>query len=150
MRRLDPRALSKVCPKCKEEKARDKFGPCKSRGDGLHSWCKRCMVLSSERYRKENPEWFEKNKKATYLRRYGLTPDDFDSMLAAQGGRCAICQSSPSKTRRLAVDHDHKTGKIRQLLCDNCNRGIGHLKDSVLILRSAIEYIERHSKEKES
>lgn len=83
------------------------------------------------------------------LRRYGLTPDELANMIATQGNRCAICGESPDPNgikaaSRLHVDHDHSTGQVRQLLCNNCNRGIGYLKDDPVLVRAAADYIERH------
>ena len=75
--------------------------------------------------------------------KYGITLQDYDNLLAAQNGVCAICGTPPGK-RRLAVDHDHKTGAVRGLLCVNCNVALGRLQDNVDILQSMIEYIERH------
>ena len=63
-------------------------------------------------------------------------------MLAAQGGCCAICGTSDTgKRKAFAVDHNHDTGKIRGLLCSNCNTGIGNLRDNVELLERAIDYL---------
>lgn len=84
--------------------------------------------------------------------KYGLTQADVDAMLASQGGGCAICglaekkaDSRSGKTVEICVDHNHETGKVRGLLCDQCNRGIGLLGDSVETLRAALAYLERHA-----
>ena len=61
--------------------------------------------------------------------RYGLTPEEYQSILTRQNGACAICQRHPRK-RRLAVDHDHGDGHVRGLLCDRCNRGLEWVADS--------------------
>ncbi len=81
-------------------------------------------------------------------RNYGITLSQYDSLLKEQSGVCAICKSPPSNngkraTGRLHVDHNHLTGKIRGLLCSNCNTAMGLLKDNVLILRASIDYILR-------
>ena len=65
--------------------------------------------------------------------RYGITMDEFDVMKNNQGGVCAICNGK-NNDRDLAVDHCHTTGKVRGLLCGNCNRGIGYFKDSKILL----------------
>lgn len=75
------------------------------------------------------------------LKKYGITEVDYQTLLAKQNGGCAICGSSGR--RRLDVDHDHLTNKIRGLLCNNCNRGLGHLKDDPALLRLAATYLER-------
>lgn len=75
-----------------------------------------------------------------YLRRYGLTAACFQKLMKKQRGVCAIC-GEPPKTKRLAVDHCHKTNKVRGLLCDGCNHGIGMLKDNPGLCRKAAKYL---------
>jgi hypothetical protein len=76
---------------------------------------------------------------------YGIGLKEYDAMFKAQNGICAICSQEPPNhhKKRLNVDHCHSTGKIRGLLCDACNRGIGLLKDSPVILNNAISYLAR-------
>lgn len=79
-----------------------------------------------------------------YSRTYGLTVAQVDAMLAAQDGACAICQTqNPSRGRTLGwfVDHDHKTRLVRGILCNNCNRAIGLMKDDPSILERAVAYL---------
>ncbi len=82
-------------------------------------------------------------------KKYGITPEQYDELLALQRGVCAICgQPERSKTRNghvkaLAVDHDHETGEVRGLLCDNCNRGLGHFKDDAERLAAAVAYLRK-------
>lgn len=84
-----------------------------------------------------------------YRKKFGISTAEYEAMLVAQNGVCKICHRQETivdfhtgNVKRLAVDHDHKTGKVRGLLCDMCNRGIGMLQDSPLVLRLAAEYIE--------
>jgi hypothetical protein len=74
---------------------------------------------------------------------YGISLSTYDLMFIEQGGVCAICHLPQKSTRneRLAIDHCHETGKVRGLLCDGCNRGIGLLKDDYRILSSAASYL---------
>ena len=76
-------------------------------------------------------------------RTYGLSKADFDVMLDKQNGKCAICkkEAPTHHKKRLNVDHCHKTGAIRGLLCDACNRGIGLFKDNPELLQKAISYL---------
>ncbi len=90
-------------------------------------------------------------KKYTYLKRYGITKEDYDKMFAEQKGLCAICTKPESnfdqraqRIKLLAVDHCHKTGKVRGLLCHKCNTSIGLFKESVDIIESAIKYLKRN------
>jgi hypothetical protein len=79
----------------------------------------------------------EKRLKQTY----GISEDDYQAMLKAQGGVCAICERH-QRYQRLCVDHCHKTNKVRGLLCTRCNRNIGRFYDSVRLLRRAADYLE--------
>jgi len=80
------------------------------------------------------------NKSRMLKRAYGITLDDFDAMVAEQGGRCAICGVDPP---RLSVDHDHATGQVRGLLCDSCNNGLGRFRDNPDSLMAAAAYLLR-------
>ena len=78
-------------------------------------------------------------RKTHLLRNYGITLEDYDKMYNSQQGKCAICKDT---YEILCIDHDHTTNKIRGLLCDKCNRGIGYLKESKEIFINAIKYLE--------
>lgn len=86
------------------------------------------------------------NERDAYLRRrYGITEGDYDAMGAAQEWRCAICiREFPPNGHDLRVDHNHKNGVVRGLLCNECNTGLGLLDDSSLRLAAAIVYLEHH------
>jgi hypothetical protein len=73
----------------------------------------------------------------------GVTPEQYDEMLSAQGGTCAICEQVDHLGRRLAVDHDHETGEVRGLLCGRCNTMLGQMNDDPELLRRAASYLER-------
>jgi hypothetical protein len=72
---------------------------------------------------------------------YGIQPDDYDKMYAAQAGKCAICRRATGLTRRLSVDHDHATGKVRGLLCRVCNDMLGHARDDIEFFARAMQYL---------
>lgn len=79
-------------------------------------------------------------------RNYGITLADYDAMLAAQDGRCAICKTDVPKGKgRFSVDHDHVTGKVRALLCNTCNAGLGQFKDDPALVLEAAAYLQRHA-----
>ncbi len=82
-----------------------------------------------------------------HLRRtYGIDGGMYDQMLADQGGSCAICrQPQQSQRQRLAVDHCHKTGAVRALLCTSCNAAIGALRDDIDLILAAAAYVENHA-----
>lgn len=128
----------KTCKKCKETKPLSEYYVCKR--DGIVARCKACMKRHSKKHYVENPEKF---RERLLVRKYGLTIEDYDAMLENQGGSCAICNTTdPRGHGRFHVDHNHKTGVVRGLLCTDCNTGIGSLKDSPEHLRAAAIYLE--------
>lgn len=98
-------------------------------------------------YQKEYRKTFAKGYTDSDLKyQFGISLADYSQMIKDQENRCAICGQPETHKRNgrikaLAVDHDHKTGKVRGLLCFDCNTGIGKLKDSVELLQSAIRYL---------
>jgi Recombination endonuclease VII len=78
---------------------------------------------------------------AALLRRYGITREDYWDLYRAQGGHCAICLRATGKSKRLTVDHDHKTGLVRGLLCATCNTILGHFRDDPAAGQRIIDYL---------
>lgn len=114
---------------------------------GLCPWChtpnteegvyhKRCSRKRLSRYK-------EQNRNRALLKLYGINRKQYDSLLLKQASKCAICGGTSGK-RMLSVDHDHTTGIIRGLLCDNCNHGLGKFQDSAELLEEAIAYLRKH------
>lgn len=120
-----------VCPRCLEEKPLLAFRAAAQRIDGAvrkGATCMQCVAESS---------WLGRIRKT-----FGLTRKDYFELLADQGGTCAICLRQ-SRTRRLSIDHDHKTGRVRGLLCNQCNKEmLGAARDDPAVLRRAIDYLE--------
>jgi hypothetical protein len=83
------------------------------------------------------------DRRSHLKRKYGITLEDYDRMLEAQGGVCAICKEARPEERTLHVDHDHVTGKIRGLLCFRCNNAIGDLRDDVDLIYRMLDYLDR-------
>lgn len=82
----------------------------------------------------------------TMMKQFGYDASKYDSMLTAQGGKCAICGHPPS-SGYLVIDHDHEKGhgsSLRDLLCDGCNRAIGALRDNPDTCEAAAAYLRRH------
>ena len=129
----------KYCTKCDTPKPanREHFDYCPHTWDNLQSWCTECCKVSTQKHR----VW----------KVYGITLEERDAMLAAQGGVCSICGQGGfqwgAKRKEIGwnIDHDHSTGAIRSILCGLCNVGIGNLREDAKILRSAIEYLETHA-----
>lgn len=118
-----------ICRDCSQVKAVDQFGVDHARSNGLKAYCNPCV----------RNRWLQT--------RYGISTVEYDAMLEAQSGVCAICGgvetalSNLGQIRPLAVDHDHATGAIRGLLCDDCNVGLGRMKDSPDTLIAAAMYL---------
>lgn len=128
VRRDDAKPGQKWCPRCQTFKPHNSFNPRKDSATGLNAYCKPCQRS------------YNRERRMRVF--YGLTYDEFDLLLACQDGRCAICGGRPRK-HGLAVDHDHKTGEIRGLLCSRCNhRLLGSANDDPARLRKAADYLE--------
>lgn len=103
---------------------------------------------ASTRWVADNPEKRRQTSRNYFLKRdYGITQADYDRMLEEQDGKCAGCgtDTPTGKWKVFAVDHCHHTGKVRGLLCNECNRGMGLLKDSAEIMQSLINYLQTNS-----
>jgi Recombination endonuclease VII len=94
--------------------------------------------------RVSDPEAYRRFIRGMNLRKYGLSAEDYERMLVAQNGVCAICRKHCKSGKRLAVDHDQDTDKVRGLLCASCNCGLGMYQSDPLLMRTAAEYLERN------
>ncbi len=109
-------------------------------------------IARTEAWRLQNPDkvreydikCYNRRLDVLFRRKYGITHLDYQKMNSSQGGVCAICKKTCTCGRSLAVDHDHKTGKVRALLCSRCNRGLGLFMESTEYLKSAQDYLEKH------
>jgi hypothetical protein len=99
----------------------------------------------ARRYREADPEGVRQYQANYHLqKKFGISLEDYEAMLAAQNFRCAICETDVPKGRgRWHVDHCHDTGRVRGLLCYGCNVGIGHLKDSPDVISRALTYLTK-------
>lgn len=128
----------KRCPRCSTVKSLDDFGVRQNRGGQPEAYCLTC----TEEYKRER----------AYQVKYGITPGQYRALEVAQGGVCAICGKPPKAPRgrkgqrrgpvRLAVDHDHKSGKVRGLLCSSCNYRLLGVTDRLDIFRAAVAYLQ--------
>jgi hypothetical protein len=89
---------------------------------------------------KTRAQQFKSQREIALKRKYGISIEEYDARLTAQGGVCLICLR-PSK-KVLCVDHDHETRKLRDLLCDKCNRGLGYFDEDSAAMRRAADYLE--------
>jgi hypothetical protein len=134
-----------TCTKCGETKTLEEFTRCKKSKTGYRKTCKDCRRVQQRKWMDENSDHFKSLCRKQHLKvRYGITPEDYDVMLQKQKGKCAICDrhgQSPGNKRLLDVDHCHKTGKIRGLLCNRCNQSMGKVKDDIDLLKKFLAYL---------
>lgn len=141
---------TKKCYTCKRRLAYSSFSISKANKDGLLGSCKKCDIIKSKTFRINNPEKV-KHRKLMYS--FGIGLDQYNDLMAAQGGVCAICKNKETskdfrtnKERKLAVDHCHSSLVIRGLLCGKCNRFLGYAQDNIDILCHAIIYLNKSNK----
>jgi len=163
----------KVCSKCGVEKESSLFNRDRSKASGYRSWCKTCDNINSRIQYNKDPqlrrdqrkEYYYENRQDEiqkrgefrknnvdmhrghkYMQLYGITLEQFEEMRISQNCSCAICgkHESQNKNKKLFVDHNHNTGKVRELLCHGCNTGIGLMQDDVDLLQKALDYLIKH------
>lgn len=99
--------------------------------------CKACHKIATAEYAKRNPEVGRSARHRSRLKRYGLTEQEYDALVDAQNAACAICR----RPGHLQIDHNHRTERVRGLLCHRCNKGLGLFDDNLLHLDRANEYL---------
>jgi hypothetical protein len=134
---------TKKCPKCGETKKRGDFYKRSSRKCGLSSHCKDCINALRSSWSAERINRVKKRARERQIRKFGISIIQHDYIFETQEGKCAICHEK--RIEWLCVDHDHKTLKVRGLLCSKCNLGIANFNDSPIIMLSAFRYLIQHS-----
>lgn len=141
----------KKCSECLEDLSETHFHKNKDSPDGLHSKCKVCKNKKARNYYEnckeglETPRKVGRNYRDYHLKKtYGISLQQYNELLEKQQHSCAVCGKHADKEKKsLAVDHNHKTGEIRGLLCSHCNyRVVGRWTDGTL-LRKVVDYIEQ-------
>lgn len=152
---------SKRCSDCSETKSWEFFYKDKRSKDGLQRRCKTCHAIRAREWwakngkqayqqhkqqqqdwRVKNPERYAARQRRYHLRRkYGFDQAEFQQRIVEQGGKCACCGDGGIE---LVVDHCHRVGKVRELLCQSCNKMLGCANDSVQRLMAAVRYLEKH------
>jgi hypothetical protein len=162
-------ASVKRCSGCGEDKPSSGFSRARRSRDGLQTYCKAChrryyednrerlreqhrnyQELHRDRLRAHHQAYYQQNRESfrwsALMRNYGVSADDYVRILAEQGGRCAICAGPPcgpgAKGGFYHIDHDHRTGAVRGLLCHHCNAGLGHFRENPEQIRKAAAYLE--------
>lgn len=130
----------KRCPECGETKPLSEYHRPPSWKGRPQTYCKPCALARNKKWREANRERRREYQKDRQLEQYGIGLYDYNVLLEAQGGVCAICKGHP-KDRALDVDHCHQRNEVRGLLCSGCNRILGLASDDVERLRAIIEYV---------
>ena len=122
---------------------------------GKVNWCISCRNQYHKEYKRDIKNGKKKNKKIVYTdeerkrawtsnaykSRYGITLENYEEMLEKQDFSCAICKIKENNGKRFDVDHDHRTGEIRGLLCHKCNKALGLMNDNTLLFHNSIKYL---------
>ena len=138
--------VGQECSSCTEFKSYSQFYKSKDKNSGHKSQCKDCVRQRNREY-----YWTPKGRKYRQEKSWrengilDMTVESYEDMLKSQGGCCSICDKTRNKNgTRLCVDHDHKTGKVRGLLCHDCNTSLGKMNDDLDLLYRAVSYLENH------
>ncbi len=151
------------CSRCGVEKPLSEFHSCTNLVSGVNPACKVCENERRRKWRNEHADQIKtrqphyrrtyksrhperqraSERRQSLKKKFGISIEQYDKMLELQAFGCAICRAVSDKSgRRLAVDHDHKTGRLRGLLCTNCNTAVGLLDESPHIFELALEYVK--------
>lgn len=164
----------KRCTICDREQSLDNFREAKGYKGGRHTACKACEADRLREWRRANPlkrqaqtrrvndkrrmtktgyydparkrEWSDKRRNSHLQRKYGITLEDEKRMREAQGDRCAVClRPEQELATPLGVDHCHRSGAVRAMLCARCNRALGEVDDDPGLLQRLVEYLDKHA-----
>jgi hypothetical protein len=162
--------MDKRCKICGEVKPLDEFYAEKGCRDGRRPECKSCNGAkrklwyqanrekeiarvkawqqanaerhsANQRTRRERPDVKARERQGHLRRKFNITQERYEELLAAQGGGCAVCSKRPKPGKSLHVDHDHTTGAVRGLLCFSCNAALGHLRDDPALIDALMAYV---------
>lgn len=153
----------KMCAGCRKAKSFSEFHKTKNRKYGIQDYCKECRRETQKHRIRTNPEAYTKKQQIyreterwkALFKQYGITKEEYESLEKLQDEKCAICNKKETfavkgelmtegTIRRLAVDHCHRTKKVRGLLCTRCNHGLGYFEDDCNVLKKAIAYLEKY------
>lgn len=125
------------CLPCIKEKARNAMRAARDKDREQYN-------ASQRTWHRSHPDY---HRAGSLKKNFGITIEQYDKMAAFQDNACAICRGHNPSGKRLAVDHDHTSGKIRSLLCSRCNTALGQLREQPGLCRAAAEYLERWQSE---
>ena len=133
--------MEQTCSKCGETKTVDEYYTDNRAKSKRASACKTCCLEAKALDYKKH-----RGKRLAYRRSYlyGVSQGDYETLHNKSKGVCGICGCAEGSKMALAVDHCHKSGKVRGLLCNNCNNGLGRFKDDPDLLQLAIKYLKEN------
>jgi hypothetical protein len=143
---------SRVCRTCSKKETKNPeafYGFESTSGIAAGRCCRQCWVKKSIKWRQDNSEQYNRARRLRHAKnRYGITAEQFDAMYKnAVCAGCSVAKNAPTRLHKngsiLAIDHCHKTGKVRGLLCHDCNLAISAAQDTPAILRRLAKYLER-------
>jgi len=141
--------MEKICSKCGETKSLFAFHKRPESKDGRRKDCKLCNAMAKAKRWAEldEKERQRRNKKLRLKYQYGISPEEYDELVKNQDGKCYLCGIEENYNGKpLYVDHCHTSGKIRKLLCQHCNSGLGMFRDNPELLEKAAEYVREHGR----
>ncbi len=138
----------RTCKKCGETKSKTLFAKNKNCKENIEFTCRACTTKNATKWERLSTA----ARSDIYMRyKYGITFADYEAMRLTQNNLCAICNkperiidSRYNRPRALCIDHHHKSGTVRQLLCGPCNTALGSFKEDIAVLESAILYLRKH------
>lgn len=145
----------KYCPNCNKELSDNSFYKSSTNKDGLAIYCRDCDRERNKKYRESHPDYAKeyrsrniekaraRGRDVLMKRKYGIDYSEFIAMSNKQNNKCAICGNDLDMGKLTHVDHDHKTGKVRGILCRNCNHGLGNFMDDISLMAKAIDYLRK-------
>lgn len=143
--------MTKICSRCKQTKPIELFNRCSRQSSGRRPECVQCRSTWNKKAYSEDPGRRERSREKSIKKIYGITLHDYNEMALKQNFTCQICKKGSTevdkkynRVRKLVIDHDHKTGKIRGLLCGPCNRALGGFSEQMETILAAIVYLNKY------
>jgi len=133
----------KFCRDCEGTKPISEFNADARNPDKKQTYCRDCQKLRAKNWYK-NPKNKVAKRNKDLITKFNITLDEFNALIASQNNACAICKHAFSHAKNANMDHCHASGGLREVLCRQCNIGLGLFKDSVQTLETAIQYLIKH------
>ena len=132
---------TRICKRCNLDLPIEKFNKSKKGVKGFTSKCRSCIYLAYYKDKRDNNKYKSKLYQIKYF--FNLSKEQYEDLVEKCQNSCLICKQKAEELQTgLCVDHCHSTNKVRGLLCQNCNRGLGMFKDNIQFLKNAINYLE--------